>query len=114
MLLPGPVLTLFVRDAELVQIGRLPLQMVGINILLDALGLIMMQALLGVGASRLVMIVAVGLQWLIFLPAAYLLGPAFAMSLTAIWIAMGLYRLPQAAIFTAAWQRGLPLLGDTF
>ncbi|TXH03081.1 MAG: MATE family efflux transporter [Nevskiaceae bacterium] len=106
LLLPGPVLTLFVRDTALVQIGRLPLQMVGINILLDALGLIMMQALLGVGASRLVMIVAVGLQWLIFLPAAYLLGPVFTMGLTAIWIAMGLYRLLQTAIFTAAWQRG--------
>jgi putative MATE family efflux protein len=106
LLLPGPVLTLFVRDATLVHLGRLPLQMVGINILLDALGLIMMQALLGVGASRLVMIVAVGLQWLLFLPAVYLIGPVFAMGLTAIWIAMGVYRLLQTAIFTAAWQRG--------
>lgn len=105
MLFPSPVLTLFVRDPALVEIGRLPLQMLGINILLDALGLIMMQALLGVGASRLVMIVAVGLQWLVFLPAAYLLGPVFSMGLLSIWIAMGVYRFLQTAIFTRAWQR---------
>lgn len=105
ILFPSPVLTLFVRDAALVEIGKLPLQMLGINILLDALGLIMMQALLGVGASRLVMIVAVGLQWLIFLPAAYLLGPVFSMGLLSIWIAMGVYRFLQTAIFTRAWQR---------
>ena len=106
LLLPSPVLTLFVREQALVDLGRLPLQMVGINILLDALGLIMMQALLGVGASRLVMLVAVGLQWLVFLPAAYLLGPVLAMGLTAIWIAMGAYRLLQTLIFSATWQRG--------
>jgi Na+-driven multidrug efflux pump len=100
------VLSLFVHgDAKLIEVGRLPLQMVGINILLDALGLIMMQALLGVGASRLVMIVAVGLQWLVFLPVAYLLGPVYAMGLTSIWIAMGIYRLAQTIIFTRAWQR---------
>jgi len=106
ILFPSPVLALFVRDAALVDLGRLPLQMLGINILLDALGLIMMQALLGVGASRLVMIVAVGLQWLLFLPAAYLLGPVFSMGLLSIWIAMGVYRLLQTTIFTRAWQRG--------
>ena len=106
LLLPSPVLSLFVHgDAKLIEVGRLPLQMVGINILLDALGLIMMQALLGVGASRLVMIVAVGLQWLVFLPVAYLLGPVYAMGLMSIWIAMGIYRLLQTIIFTRAWQR---------
>ena len=106
LLCPTPVLSLFVHgDTKLVEIGRMPLQMVGINILLDALGLIMMQALLGVGASRLVMIVAVGLQWLVFLPVAYLLGPVYSMGLMSIWIAMGVYRLAQTAIFTRAWQR---------
>ena len=106
ILFTDPVLALFVREPALVALGHLPLQLVGVNILLDALGLIMMQALLGVGASRLVMLVAVGMQWLLFLPAAYLIGPVFALGFTAIWIAMGVYRLLQAVIFTVAWQRG--------
>jgi MATE family multidrug resistance protein len=105
LLLTDPVLGLFVRDAHLVDIGRFPLRMVGATILLDGLGLVMMQALLGVGASGLVMKVATGLQWLLFLPVAYLVGPVLGLGLTAIWLAMGTYRLLQTLIFTAAWQR---------
>ena len=98
-------LRIFVRDEHLVAIGKLPLQLVGATILLDGLGLIMMQSLLGAGASGLVMKVATGLQWCIFLPVAYLLGPVLGLGLTAIWIAMGSYRLVQTAIFTVAWER---------
>ena len=105
LLLTDPVLRLFVREQELVEIGRLPLQMIGATIVFDGLGLIMMQALLGAGASGLVMAVAVSLQWVLFLPAAWVLGPVMHLGLTAIWIAMGSYRMLQAAIFTLAWER---------
>lgn len=100
-----PILTLFLRDAALVEIGVVPLRLIGASILLDGLGLIMMQALLGVGAARLVMAVATGLQWGLFLPLAWLLGPIWGLGLTPIWIAMGSYRLLQAGIFIAAWQK---------
>jgi len=105
LLATRPLLALFLRDPVLVELGVLPLRLIGASILLDGLGLIMMQALLGVGASRLVMIVATGLQWGVFLPLAWILGPALGLGLTAIWIAMGGYRIVQAAIFIAAWER---------
>jgi multidrug resistance protein, MATE family len=105
LLLTDPILTLFLRDPALVELGRLPLQLVGATILLDGLGLIMMQALLGVGASALVMAVATGLQWVLFLPLAYLIGPLLGLGLTAIWVATGCYRALQALVFTAIWQR---------
>lgn len=105
LLFPGPLLAVFVRDPALVEIGLLPLRLIGASILLDGLGLIMMQALLGVGASRLVMLVATGLQWGLFLPIAWLLGPVLGYGLTAIWLAMGAYRLLQAGIFVVVWQR---------
>lgn len=105
LLVTRPLLALFVREPELVEIGVLPLRLIGASILLDGLGLVMMQALLGVGAARLVMVVATGLQWGLFLPLAWLLGPVLGLGLTAIWIAMGGYRLLQAAIFTLVWQR---------
>ena len=105
LLLTGPVLSLFVRDPALVEIGRLPLQLLGATILIDGLGLIMMHALLGAGASRLVMLVATGLQWGLFLPVAYLIGPVWGLGLTAVWIAMGSYRMLQTLIFTRAWQK---------
>lgn len=105
ILLPAPVLALFLRDPALVEIGRVPLRLVGVGILLDGLGLVMMHALLGAGAARLVMLVSVGLQWLLFLPAAYLLGPVLGYGLGIIWVAMTAYRALQSAIFVAAWEK---------
>jgi putative MATE family efflux protein len=105
MLMPGPILAFFLRDPHLVEIGRLPLQLVGLGILFDGLGLIMMHALLGAGATGLVMKVSVGFQWLLFLPAAWLLGPQFGMGLTAVWLGMTIYRALQSGVFVAAWQK---------
>jgi len=105
LLLTRPVLGVFIHDPDVIELGVIPLRLVGATILLDGLGLIMMQALLGVGASTLVMAVASGLQWLLFLPAAWLLGPVLGFGLTTVWIAMGSYRLIQAAIFIVAWER---------
>lgn len=105
LLFTDGVLALFLREPALVALGHLPLLLVGAGVLVDGLGLIMMHALLGAGASGLVMRVAVGLQWLVFLPLAYLLGPVLGLGLTTIWIAMMAYRGAQAVIFTVAWQR---------
>lgn len=105
LLATDAVLAAFLRDPALVALGRWPLRLMAAGIPLDGLGLIMMHALLGAGASALVMRVAVGLQWLLFLPLAWLLGPVLGYGLLAIWIAMIGYRGLQALIFTAAWQR---------
>lgn len=98
-------LRFFLRDEHLVDIGRWPLRMVGVTILLDGLGLIMMNALLGAGDSKRVMCVATGLQWGVFLPIAYLLGPVLGLGLFTIWLALGTSRLIQTAIFTSAWEK---------
>jgi putative MATE family efflux protein len=107
-----PVLGLFLNDARhpenvshLIDLGRFPLRLIGSGILLDALGFIVMQALLGVGASLSVMLVSIGLQWGLFLPAAYLLGPVLGAGFATIWIAMFVYRTLQTLIFVILWQR---------
>lgn len=105
ILLPGAVLEVFLRDPALVEIGRVPLQLVGFGILVDGLGLVMMHALLGAGATGLVMKVSVAFQWLLFLPVAYLLGPGLGLGMTAVWIAMTIYRGLQAGVFIVAWER---------
>lgn len=105
LVMPGPVLLFFLRDPALVELGHLPLQLIGLGILVDGLGMIMMHALLGAGATGQVMKISVGFQWLVFLPAAWLLGPGLGYGLTAIWIGMTLYRALQAAVFVASWQR---------
>jgi len=106
LLLPGPILAMFVKEPELIELGRLPLQLVGATVLADALGLILMNALLGVGAAALVMKIAVGLQWGLFLPLAWLLGPKLGLGLNAVWLAMLGYRGLQTGLFVHYWRRG--------
>jgi MATE family multidrug resistance protein len=105
LLVPGPILAFFLRDPHLVEIARVPLQLVGLGILLDGLGLVLMHALLGAGATGLVMKVSVGFQWLLFLPVAYVLGPMLGYGLTAVWLGMTLYRSLQTGVFWVAWER---------
>jgi multidrug resistance protein, MATE family len=102
---PDRLLGLFLTDPAAIAVGRVPLQLIGLMMTLDGLGIILMQALLGAGASRQVMTISVLLQWGLFLPLVWLLGPVLGGGLTAIWLAMGGYRLLQAGLFVHAWQR---------
>ncbi len=96
----------FTDDLATIAVGVLPLRLVGAMILMDAAGMVFMQALFGAGASRTVMVVSTGLQWLLFLPLAWFVGPVQGMGLLAIWICFIGYRALQAAVFVAIWQRG--------
>ncbi len=103
------VLHVFFNDPAtadaLVAIGRFPLRLIGIGVTLDGLGFILMHALLGVGASASVALVAVGLQWGLFLPAAYAAGIVLGTGLPAIWMLMTGYRALQTALFASLWMR---------
>ena len=105
ILVPRLILAIFLPDPALAELGVRPLQLIGAGILIDGIGLVLMHALFGVGASRLVMRVSIGLQWGLFLPVAWLLGPGLGYGLTAIWLAMTLYRCVQALVLARAWQR---------
>ncbi len=105
LLLPRAILGLFVQDPGLIELGIFPLRLIGGGIIIDGTGLVLMHALFGVGAARLVMAVSVGLQWLLFLPAAYLLGPVWGLGLSAIWLAMSSYRALQSVVLANIWQR---------
>ncbi len=107
LLLPDLLLSAFLHEPQLIELGRWPLRLVGLGIALDGIGLILMNALLGAGASGPVMRVGIGLQWLIFLPLAWLLGPFLGFGLTVIWIAFMGYRLVQALIFIGLWEKRL-------
>lgn len=112
LLLSGPMLQAFfgsggsgsTAPAHILEIGRTPLRLIGCGVILDGLGFVLMQSLLGVGASRPVMLVSVGLQWGAFLPLAYLLGPVLQVGLLPIWGAMMAYRTAQTLILVAIWR----------
>lgn len=105
VLVPGLILSPFVKTPELIALGTLPLQLIGLSVIGDSLGMILMNTLLGVGATRTVLKVAVGMQWLVFLPLAYLLGPVWGFGLNAVWLLMIGYRGAQAGVFIVLWRR---------
>lgn len=104
--LPDLILSVFLHDPATVTLARTPLQIFGASIGLDAVGLVLIQALLGAGASRQAMILSVASQWGVFLPLAYLAGPLLNLGLIGIWSALVVQRVLQALGATLLWQRG--------
>ena len=104
-LIPEQLLSIFApHDPATVQAGVAPLRVVGLTITFDAIGLVLQNAMLGAGDSRRIMIVGVTLQWALFLPAAFIVGPYLGYGLLAVWIAQACHRILQAGIMGALWR----------
>jgi putative MATE family efflux protein len=101
---PDPFLRAFLHDPETLQLARLPLQLLAAAMAFDTAGIVLLNALLGAGYSRMVMLVSVLLQWGLFLPVAYLVGPVLGM--LGIWVCQILYRSLQTGMFILIWRRG--------
>jgi len=81
-----------------------PLRIVGIFMGFEALGTVMQNALLGAGDTRRVMTISIFNQWILFLPAAYLIGPILGYGLTGVWLLQSIYRVWQTGIFLLLWK----------
>lgn len=104
IMVPEFLLGLFIHEPKPIEIGTLPLRLVGIGIMIDAMGLVLMNSLQGAGATKATLKVSLIMQWLIFLPLAYLMGPVLGLGLTAIWIMQFIYRGIQAGIYVWLWN----------
>jgi Na+-driven multidrug efflux pump len=104
---PDLILEFFIPgDPATVAIAIWPMRLVGITMVGEAFGLILMHALLGAGATMTVMKVSIGLQWLLFLPLAWVAGPILGYGLIGVYIVQGGYRLLQSLVFLYFWRRG--------
>ena len=106
ILVPEAILGIFLHDPETLALATLPMRLIAIFIATDTIGLVLMNALIGAGATKRVMIIATSLQWLLFLPAAYLVGPVLGWGMLAIWIANIVYRQLQSVAFAIEFKRG--------
>ncbi|MCB1045065.1 MAG: MATE family efflux transporter [Acidobacteria bacterium] len=104
LLAPDAIFYLFELSPQTQDLARLPLRIVGGTICIDGVGLVLQHALLGAGASRSTMVISIVMQWVVFLPFAYLVGPVLGYGLLGIWLAQIGYRLIQAGIFTRKWM----------
>lgn len=105
LLIPETILSLFLHQESLIELGKIPLMLTGIMITLDSAALVFNQALQGAGAHRLVMQISLSMQWLFFLPTAWFLGIHLQGGLLGIWVAQLAYRIINSAVFVRVWQR---------
>jgi putative MATE family efflux protein len=104
--MPDLFLSAFLHDAATRHMADWPLRIIALGMPVDAVGIILMQSLMGAGDTRSVLYVSVALQWLLELPALYLVGPVLGGGLVAIWLVQLGYRLSSAGVFAALWHRG--------
>jgi putative MATE family efflux protein len=106
LLFPSFMLGFFLHEPETLRLALLPLQIMAAAMWWDTLGLVLMNSLLGAGDNRRVMAVTVSLQWGMFLPVAFLVGPVLGWGLASVWAAQVGYRSLQTAAFVVMWHRG--------
>jgi MATE family multidrug resistance protein len=104
LLVPDLVSSIFLTDPETRDLARWPMRLVGFVMPVEAVGFVLLHALLGAGDARRVMIVSVITQWVLFLPLAYVIGPVAGYGLLGVWIWQGVSRIIQAGVFWASWQ----------
>lgn len=101
---PDWILAVFLHDPDIIALAHQPMILVGIGFILDAVGIVLINALLGAGASKQVMTISIFLQWVLFLPLAWLFGLYLGYGLLGIWLCFAGYRLIQALVFAGLWE----------
>jgi len=104
MLFPDFILRLFLTDQSVINLTRLPLQLAAVSLSLECIGLVLFNTINGAGDTTSTMKISFALQWILFLPMAWLVGPYLGMGLTAIWIGQIIYRLVFTWAMIHMWQ----------
>lgn len=104
VLAPDLVSSLFLHDEATRELARWPMRLVGLLMPIEAVGFVLMHALLGAGDAKRVMVVSIVVQWALFLPIAYIIGPLLGFGLLGVWLWQGVTRAGQAAVFLGSWQ----------
>lgn len=105
-LVPDLILSPFLKDQATLEMARLPMRLVGLTMAGEAVGLILMNAHLGAGDTKTVMVVSIAAQWVVFLPLAYVIGPMLGYGLLGVWILQACYRAMQSVVFCLLWNSG--------
>lgn len=106
-LFPEPVLRAFLEEQpEVLALAVLPLRLVGLTVAVDAVGMVLLNAMMGAGATMMALLVSTIMQWVLFLPVAYLVGPVLGLGLLGIYLAQIGYRTLQTGVLVALWRSG--------
>lgn len=104
---PEFVLSAFIHEADTIEMARLPCRILGLMIVINAVGYMLASMLNGAGDVKRVMYVNLAMQYFVLLPGAYLFGPVLGYGLLGVWLVHQLgFRGGQSAIFALMWRRG--------
>lgn len=105
VLAPSLVLSPFLHDEATRELAAWPLRISALFAPAECVAAVLLNAHLGAGSSRTVLLVSAATQWGAFLPAAFLLGPVLGFGLLSIWLAQAGYRMLTLALFVRSWRR---------
>jgi len=103
---PEAFMRLFTHDHEVIEAGRLPLQIVGAGEFMLGVGMVLAQALFGAGATRFVMVAEIVLHGVCLVPLSWLLGIALDFKLVGIWVSALVYIVGLGAVMTWKFKSG--------
>ena len=106
VIFPDPFLSVFLKEPDTLALARNPLRLIAAALWLDLGGVVLMNALLGAGDNKKVMVVSIALQWGLNLPLIYFVGPYMQWGLLAVWGVQSGYKLLQGLIFLVIWKVG--------
>ena len=106
VLVPEWILSGFIHEPSTLALAKNPLRLVAAFLFFDAVGMVLMNALMGAGDVKRVMVIATSFQWLIFLPLVYLFGPVMGLGLVVVFAVQVIYRGLQSLTFALMWKRG--------
>ena len=104
VLFPRVILGFFIHEPAVIDIGIIPLKMLGVILPIDAMGVILMNVLYSVNEGHRAAGVSLGLQWFFCLPCAYFLAYSSQVGLLALWSTVLIWRLLQAFGLALIWK----------
>lgn len=103
----GPnIMRFYISDPGVIRSGTLVLKVIGAVQIVDACGIILSKALQSAGLTRFVMLVEVIINWVVFLPSAYILGLMLNLRILGTWFALVIYIVLFAAFMLLKFRRG--------
>jgi putative MATE family efflux protein len=106
VLVPEWLLSGFIHEPSTLALAKTPLRLVAGFLFLDSVGMVLMNALIGAGDTKRVMFIGTSFQWLVFLPAVYVIGPVMGLGLVFVFAAQVIYRGFQSLTFALMWRGG--------
>jgi len=108
MVMPRWIVGAFFPEApDAIAVAATPLRIAGATMVVEAMGTILLNSMMGAGATKLSMAISMGLQWGVLLPAAYVVGPLLGFGLVGVWTVNAGFRALFSFTCAFCWRRRL-------